>query len=105
MAMKLTAMTTASAIVWGAAMLLAGLFNIAHPSYGTEFLRVMSSLYPGFHASRTFGDVIVGTIYGLVDGAIAGLIFGAIYRWVAGTGHPVSAGSDQNLDTPLRRAS
>ena len=43
---------------------------------------MMSSVYPGFHDSRTLGDVIVGTIYGIVDGAIMGLVFSSLYRWL-----------------------
>ena len=43
----------------------------------------MSSLYPGFHASHTFGDVIVGMLYGVVDGGFAGLIFAWLYNCFA----------------------
>jgi hypothetical protein len=43
------------------------------------FLDGISSVYLGFHAPRTIGDVLVGTLYGLVDGAIGGLIFGWLY--------------------------
>ena len=42
------------------------------PSYGGDFLRMVSSVYPGFHDTRTAGEVIVGMVYGLADGAIAG---------------------------------
>lgn len=48
-----------------------GLINLAVPAYGTNFMQVTSSTYPRFHASRTFGDVLVGTIDGVVDGAIS----------------------------------
>ena len=48
-------------------MLFTGLINLAAPSYGVECLRLMSSVYPGFHFSRTFRDVLVGTGYGLVE--------------------------------------
>ena len=44
---------------------------------------VLSSIYPGFHASRTFADVLVGTGYALVDGGAAGLVFGWLYNWIA----------------------
>ena len=74
-------MSSASAILWGACMLMVGLVNLRFPSYGGSFLRTMSSVYPGFHDSRTFVDVIVGTIYGIVDGAIIGYVFSSIYRW------------------------
>jgi hypothetical protein len=48
-------------------------------------MQMMSSVYPWFHASRTFGDVLIGAIDGLVDGAIAGLLFGWLYNLHAGT--------------------
>lgn len=64
-------------------MLFVGLVNLGAPSYGAEFPRMMSSVYPGFHDTRTSGEVILGTIYGLVDGAIAGLLFAWLYNWAA----------------------
>ncbi len=42
----------------------------------------MWTIYPGFHASRTFSDVLVGTCYALVDGGLAGLVFGWLYNWI-----------------------
>jgi hypothetical protein len=82
--MRRKALASASAVVLGACMLLVGLVNLRFPSYGGEFLHIMSSVYPGFHASRTIGDVLVGTIYGIVDGAILGYIFSSLYRWLGG---------------------
>jgi hypothetical protein len=70
----------ACGLLWGGAILFVGLINLASASYGMEFLKVASSIYPGFHASRTFVDALVGTGYGLVDGAIAGFIFGWLYN-------------------------
>jgi len=49
-------------------------------SHGVAFLDALSSVYPGFHASRTMAGVFVGTVYGLADGAIGGLIFGWLYN-------------------------
>lgn len=106
--MKRNAMTWALGIVWGLCMLFVGLINLGVPSYGAEFLRMMSSVYPGFQYSRTLGDVIVGTIYGFVDGAIFGFIFSSLYRWIGGPGireqyrAPQGAMADPTI---LRRAS
>jgi len=66
-----------------APFLISGLSNVISGSYGAEFLRVLSSIYPGFHASRTFADVLVGTGYALVDGGSAGLVFAWLYNWIA----------------------
>jgi hypothetical protein len=82
--MKIKAITGALAIVWGATMLIVGLLNLAFPVYGAEFLRTMSSVYPGFHDSRTIWQVLFGTAYGFVDGAIGGFFLGLLYRWFAG---------------------
>jgi hypothetical protein len=83
MRLSVKALTIVTAILWGVGMLFTGLINLAAPSYGVECLRLMSSVYPGFHFSRTLGDVLVGTVYGLVDGAIAGFLFSWLYNFFA----------------------
>lgn len=72
------------ALLWSGAILFVGLANLARPSYGTVFLQWASSIYPGFHNSRTFVDVLVGSGYGLVDGAVGGLLFGWLYNFFSG---------------------
>jgi len=84
MQLSVKALTIVVAILWGGGMLFTGLVNLAVPSYGVECLKLMSSVYPGFHASGTLVDVLVGTGYGLVDGAIAGFLFGWLYNFFAG---------------------
>jgi len=51
-------------------------------TYGVAFLDMASSVYPWFHASRTFVDVIIGTADGLLDGAVAGFLFAWLYNLV-----------------------
>lgn len=80
MKVSLKAIAIATGVLWGSAILFVGLVNLASPSYGLSFLQVVSSAYPGFHASRTIGDVVTGTGYGLIDGAVGGLFFGWIYN-------------------------
>ena len=75
----------AAGLLGGGAILFLGLINLAKPSYGLTFLKALSSVYPWFHASRTFGDVVIGTIDGLVDGAVAGFLFGWLYNFFAGS--------------------
>lgn len=84
MRLSLKALGIAGALLWGGAILMCGIANLASGSYGTEFLRVVSSIYPGFHASRSFADILVGTCYALVDGGLAGLVFGWLYNWIVG---------------------
>ncbi len=83
MRLSVKALTITSAVFWGGCILLLGLVNLAVPSYGASFLHGISSVYPGFHASHTVVDVLVGTGYGLVDGALAGLFFGWLYNLFA----------------------
>jgi len=76
------------AILWGACMLIVGLINLADASYGAEFLRMMSSVYPGADTARTLGRVLIGTLYGVIDGAIGGYLFAVLYRALARPSHP-----------------
>ena len=80
MRVSVRGLTLALALLWGGCVLLVGVINLAVPAYGLNFLQLMSSIYPGFHASRGFADVIVGTVYAIVDGAIGGLVFGWLYN-------------------------
>ncbi len=80
MRLSMRSLAFACALLSGGAILFFGLFNLAYPSYGVEYLKLASSVYPGFHNSRKFVDVLVGTGYGLVDGAICGLLLGWLYN-------------------------
>lgn len=91
MKLSIRALTIVSALLWGGGLLFVGVLNIASASYGGAFLQMMSSVYPGFHASRTFADLLVGTIYALVDGAICGFLFGWLYNGFAGGWSQLSA--------------
>ncbi len=51
------------------------MLHLLDPAYGTDCLRAISSLYPGFNASRSVTSVSSGTVYGLVDRAFAGFLF------------------------------
>lgn len=79
MRISVKAMTLSAAIVWGALMLLVGLMHMMAPAYGADFLRAMSSVYPGADTAPTLGRVLLGTLYGFVDGGIAGCILSLLY--------------------------
>ncbi len=83
MRLSLKGLAITSGLLWGGGILFVGLINLAAPSYGTTFLNWTSSIYPGYHNSRTVIDVFVGTGYGLVDGAVGGLLFGWLYNLLA----------------------
>lgn len=80
--MRLSIKSTAIAagLLWGCAILLVGLINLARPDYGMNFLAMMNSVYPWFHSSHTVTSVAIGTIDGVFDGAIAGCLFGWLYN-------------------------
>jgi hypothetical protein len=84
MRVSLKAITLSSAILWGSAMLLVGLIHMADHAYGGDFLRIMSSVYPGADTAPTVARVLFGTLYGFVDGAVAGFLFGWLYDTFAG---------------------
>ncbi len=74
------------AVLWGISILGTGIINLFAPHYGEHFLLTMSSIYPGYHATRTLTGVLVGTGYGIVDGAIAGFLVAWIYNLFAPEG-------------------
>lgn len=80
MKLSVRALATVCAILWGAAILAVGAINVATGSYGASFLRGVSSIYPGFRAPGTFGDILIGTLYAVVDGAVFGWLFGWMYN-------------------------
>ena len=80
MTLSIKSVAIASALLWGGGVLFVGIVNLAAPSYGTAFLQCVSSIYPGFHNSRSLLDVLVGTGYALVDGAVGGALFGWLYN-------------------------
>jgi len=84
MTLSVRSLAIVSALLWGGGVLSVGLVNLAAPSYGTAFLQCVSSIYPGFHNSRHFVDVLVGTGYALFDGAVGGALFGWLYNFFSG---------------------
>ena len=84
MKLNLKALVVTFAVLWAGVLFIVGVANIGWPGYGRAFLAMMASLYPGYAASGSFGDVIVGSLYALVDGAILGLILGGLYNLMAG---------------------
>ena len=84
MKLDVKAMAFTIGLVWGAAMFLTGVAYVISEGYGEAFLDVMASVYPGYDATSNFGDVIVGTLYGLVDGAVGGAVVAWLYNRLAG---------------------
>ncbi len=84
MKLNLKALALTAGILWALAVFLVGIANLIWSGYGTAFLRTVASIYPGYHATASIGDVIVGTLYSLVDGAVSGWVFGWVYNFFVG---------------------
>jgi hypothetical protein len=80
MKLSLKAIAAACGLLWGGALLTVGVANLIRPSYGTKFLRTVASVYPGYNARATAGQVAVGTACALADGAIAGALTAWLYN-------------------------
>ncbi len=83
MKLNIKALALTSAILWGLAMLVMSLANLIWGNFGQQFLQAMSSVYPGYHATRSIAEVIVGTLYGAVDGLVGGAVFAWLYNQFA----------------------
>ncbi len=60
--------------------------RVLHAAYGQQFLQTMASVYVGYHVTRSIAEVIVGTVYGVVDGLIGGAVFAWLYNQFAKPG-------------------
>ena len=85
MTLSIRALTFTAALLWGGGVLVCGLANLIWPTYNVAFLQLVSSIYPGYHATRSLGSVVVGTLYALLDGAVCGWLFAWLYNRVART--------------------
>ncbi len=83
MQLSTTALALCFATVWGGAMLLVGVLNLVRPPYGAEFLIVIGSVYPGIHGAGTLSEVLLGTVYGIIDGGIGGFLIAWLYNLFA----------------------
>jgi hypothetical protein len=87
MKLNVQAMAISLGLIWGVlAMFLVGVANLIWSGYGQDFLNLMAAIYPGYKATATFPQVIVGTLYGILDGAIAGAVLAWLYNRIAGMG-------------------
>ncbi len=85
MKFNIKALALGCAILWGGAVLVVLLVNLGCTSYAQNFLELMASIYPGYHANHTVVQVVIGTLYAAADGLIGGAVFGWLYNWLAKT--------------------
>ncbi|MFY9856219.1 MAG: hypothetical protein WAK26_20310 [Terracidiphilus sp.] len=86
MRFNIRAMAMAGGILWGGCVLLVGMLNLIIDGYGEHFLEMLASIYPGYHATRSFAEVGVAAFYAILDGMIAGGIFAWLYNRLARPG-------------------
>lgn len=68
-------------VIWGGLVCLVGIGNLVLTGYGEAFLKVIDSIYPGYHMGQWgFWGVVVATLYAVLDGFIVGIIFAWIYN-------------------------
>ena len=84
MRLSISAFAIAVGLLWCGSIFLVGIANLIWPPYGSLFLELAASIYPGYHADPNFGSVVVGTLYGLLDGVIGGALFAWFYNLLAG---------------------
>lgn len=85
MKLDVKALAFAGAVLWGGCVLLMGVANLIWAGYGVHFLAFLASIYPGYHATRTIGEVLIVTLYALADGLIGGAVFAWLYNCLANT--------------------
>jgi hypothetical protein len=77
----------AAAITGGVCAVIAiggtGLVNMVVEGYGEPFLQMMASVYPGYDASGSVGDLVIGCIYGAIDGMIGCAVLAWLYNYAS----------------------
>ena len=84
MRLSLKGTALACGILWGGALLFSGVLNATNRRYARRYLELMSSVYPGYRASGSPADLLVGTAYAFGDGAAGGLLYAWLYNRFAG---------------------
>jgi hypothetical protein len=72
-----------SGALWGGALLVVGLVNLAKPKYGEDLLRVIGSVYPCTGTERNAQTILTRTAFGFADGVIGGCLFSLLYNQLA----------------------
>ena len=78
--LSVKAFALAGGILWGSALLMVGLLNLASSGYGRIFLDAIGSVYLWHPVTASLGSVLVLAALAFLDGAIAGFIFAWLYN-------------------------
>ena len=78
---------TCAILLGGTMLLVGGVASARGPHdgghFGSDFMLVMASIYPGYAGTAGWGQVVIGTLYGALDGAVAGFLLAWIYNRLA----------------------
>ena len=80
MKLSIKAFALSAAIIWALCLFMVITLNMVTDSYGSEFLTVVGSIYPGYHQGTGISSIIIGSLYGFVDAGIGGLVFAWLYN-------------------------
>jgi hypothetical protein len=83
MKLNIIAFAVAAGTFWTLAVLIISLANLASPTYGSAFLDLLASMYPGYRPGAGIESVVIATLYGVVDGAGSGALIAWLYNLVA----------------------
>lgn len=83
MKMDVRAMAIASGLLWGSGVLAVEALNRVSPGYGSGFLKMIASCYPGYKGRRNVKQIALGAGYAVIDGATSGLLFALLYNRLA----------------------
>jgi hypothetical protein len=97
MKLNVKAMAFGMGILWGAAVLFTGLANFLWTGYGTVFLQCLASVYPGYQATGSLGDLVIGVAYGVVDGGVFGLLLAWLYNRFVAKGEAVTGDTKREV--------
>ncbi len=85
MKISVKGLALAAALLWGAAVFFVELGHLIWPGYGSAFLDVVRSIYPGYAQTSGIVGLLVGTVYAFLDGLVGGAVFAGLYNAVAGS--------------------
>jgi len=83
MKLSIKALALTAAILWSITLLIVGAANVMFPGYGSSFLELMGSIYPGYQPGMGYSSVLIGAMYGFLDAAVGAAIFAWLYNCFA----------------------
>ncbi len=86
MKFNIAAAAITGGIGFAIALGLTGILNMLVDGYGSIFLEMIASVYPGYKATGTAGDLVIGCFYAATDGIIAGGGLALLYNLTSSVG-------------------